>query len=706
MFHAFGNATQVPPASWRDEPATRGTFNILSSCLITLGLCLWTALHLNIPRHNEGAWVTPMRKASWLLLGLLAPEMIAYTAWYQRQAALNLTAVAKRRLGQPLEGSIIQKLAAFFRRSDPPDKSEMEDNQTATPTVKRHYQWTTVHSFYTNMGGFVFDTTEVDAKFLPNSRERLTLTPRGLLYILEHEPDLIPDISEKQIWDKSKAGNLAKTLICLQAIWFCVQCIVRFAQGLAISLLELNVFCHAICALLMYILWWDKPMDIEEPTALRGKVVREMCALMCMRSSDGHSSGCTELPHGVRYGSASDRNIAEAYVSNDEKRPTSILKMLLLAVSFPVLLCLGIVLYVLLPFYGLFRICKGVVQLFGGKHIEKPDLLGHRRTLECRLKWTAPRSVDGQLEGADNDESFPVDLTHSSADASEFEGRTISPPSSTPAGIVDHGVYVTGNKATQSPQAPPQSISTSHIDGISLALGKWSQGAFFPWQPTPDHTPTSINLSATDVARWRLCASALQRYCPSTQRLQEDGTDSHQDFPAHQSVCDRSPDWPLSDYLSCAGDGRKPVTAILVGFSIAGLAYGGLHLLAWDAPFSSQLEHNLWRISGIILACSGMVFTIGFLLRKWMIRSGLTKFRKKLRTQPGRLNLVGHFISVIVIVAPVYVVCGVYIGARGIFGRGIFHPAGALAGHSVSVAKMVAVFPAYLVGLLTSQMSF
>jgi hypothetical protein len=100
MFNAFGNATQVPPASWRNEPATRGTWNILSSCLITLGLCLWTALHLNIPRHKEGAWLSQIRKTGWLLLGLLAPEMLAYTAWYQRQAAHKLDAVMRRKLGQ------------------------------------------------------------------------------------------------------------------------------------------------------------------------------------------------------------------------------------------------------------------------------------------------------------------------------------------------------------------------------------------------------------------------------------------------------------------------------------------------------------------------------------------------------------------------------------------------------------------------------
>ncbi|SPO07084.1 uncharacterized protein DNG_09778 [Cephalotrichum gorgonifer] len=47
--------------------------------------------------------------------------------------------------------------------------------------------------------------------------------------------------------------------------WFCAQCITRLEQQLSISLLELNTFGHAICTLLVYCLWWSKPLDIAEP---------------------------------------------------------------------------------------------------------------------------------------------------------------------------------------------------------------------------------------------------------------------------------------------------------------------------------------------------------------------------------------------------------------------------------------------------------
>jgi hypothetical protein len=76
------------------------------------------------------------------------------------------------------------------------------------------------------------------------------------------------NISGKDLEDKSKASSLAKGLVCLQALWFSVQCLARVAQGFPVTLLELNKFAHSTCALVVYILWWDKPLDVEQPTCL------------------------------------------------------------------------------------------------------------------------------------------------------------------------------------------------------------------------------------------------------------------------------------------------------------------------------------------------------------------------------------------------------------------------------------------------------
>ncbi len=143
------------------------------------------------------------------------------------------------------------------------------------------------HSHYAVMGGFAFDTTAMKQKFLPDERERVTLTSLGVLRLATVAPHLLPNLSISQISDKSKANNLAKTIVCLQASWFISQCISRMAGHLSVSLLELSTFAHAVCAMLAYFLWWDKPFDVEEPTLIEGQDLAVVCAGMYMRSSIG-----------------------------------------------------------------------------------------------------------------------------------------------------------------------------------------------------------------------------------------------------------------------------------------------------------------------------------------------------------------------------------------------------------------------------------
>jgi hypothetical protein len=225
MFNAFGKATQVPLASWRDEPSTRGTWNILSTCLITLGLCLWTALHLNIPQHKEGVWRPKMRKTCWLLLGLLAPEMIAYTAWYQRRAAHKLDAVMRRKLGQRPDHTCAQRLTAFFtrccrcgKRGTGRETKDVELDNSSSRAASRRHRWTTVHSFYANMGGFVFDTSDADINFLPNSRQRLTLTPRAYCISSSTNPTLFPKFLRNTFVTR------AKPVVWPRPLFACKRC--------------------------------------------------------------------------------------------------------------------------------------------------------------------------------------------------------------------------------------------------------------------------------------------------------------------------------------------------------------------------------------------------------------------------------------------------------------------------------------------------
>ena len=75
MERIFGNSSTPNPANWKSEPLERGTYSILSTCIITLGLCVWTAIHLNVPEHG-GYWPQIRRKIGWMILGFLAPELV------------------------------------------------------------------------------------------------------------------------------------------------------------------------------------------------------------------------------------------------------------------------------------------------------------------------------------------------------------------------------------------------------------------------------------------------------------------------------------------------------------------------------------------------------------------------------------------------------------------------------------------------------
>jgi hypothetical protein len=136
---------------------------------------------------------------------------------------------------------------------------------------------------YAVMGGFAVDQHDAEEPYFPKSLSRLTILPAGLRLLANVDFSLIPDISKEEISDKSKANGLAKSIVCVQAFWFCVQCITRLSQGLPITLLELNTFVHALCALLIYWLWWHKPLDVAEPTLIKGNEIHGLVALLSIR---------------------------------------------------------------------------------------------------------------------------------------------------------------------------------------------------------------------------------------------------------------------------------------------------------------------------------------------------------------------------------------------------------------------------------------
>jgi hypothetical protein len=73
----------IETAGYTPGPDTRGTLDILWTCLGVLFLCSWSILRLNIPRSTDSDWHIFWRKIKWMLVGLLAPEFLTSIALYQ-----------------------------------------------------------------------------------------------------------------------------------------------------------------------------------------------------------------------------------------------------------------------------------------------------------------------------------------------------------------------------------------------------------------------------------------------------------------------------------------------------------------------------------------------------------------------------------------------------------------------------------------------
>ncbi|KLO11468.1 hypothetical protein SCHPADRAFT_942033 [Schizopora paradoxa] len=269
-FKQLALANGKAPRLWIAQPDFRGTFGILSLCLSTLLICVWNAIHPDIPMRRFSTTRKLFVAFMWMVVAIFAPELLLFIAFNQRLAATKVLKLASKTF------------------SAPPSKSagEGDDTDLSERNVgKRKHPLTIVHGFYSAMGGFVFDFLDEEGQldgptFLPPGQTRMCISASGVQFLLRHDPDLIPDISEYSITERSKGSSFAKAVLVAQLAWFCANCISRLAQHLPLSLLEIATVAHGLCGMITYALWWSKPLNVADPTPIRGKRAREACALM------------------------------------------------------------------------------------------------------------------------------------------------------------------------------------------------------------------------------------------------------------------------------------------------------------------------------------------------------------------------------------------------------------------------------------------
>ena len=210
----FGDGVSSEAAGWKPDPSHRGTYNILSTCFVTLGLCIWTAIHLNIPEYR-GSWRRQVgRKIGWMTLGFIAPELVAFTAFQQYRTARSLT--EKMKYHFPLG---TRESPAKGERPET-DIEETLDRPMPRGQGRKH-RWTIVHSYFGVMGGFA-QIADGERNWFPLTTDgktrhvRLTISPDALVYLEEHLPGSVPDLPQSLIEDKSKGSAFTKSIVCFQ----------------------------------------------------------------------------------------------------------------------------------------------------------------------------------------------------------------------------------------------------------------------------------------------------------------------------------------------------------------------------------------------------------------------------------------------------------------------------------------------------------
>lgn len=191
-----------------------------------------------------------------MVFGALAPEYIAAMAYTQRQEVKKLQAETQN-LRDTIE---LDTNLPVPQRTDTDAENQARQIATETFRSKSIENWTIKHCWYCVMGGFTITPPESTKPFVVNGEQLLWLLERGHIEM--------PSITLDEIKDKSKSDSLLKSMAMLQALWFVVRTIVRAAQSLPITTLEITTISYVVCMIPIELLWWSKPYGVSCATPL------------------------------------------------------------------------------------------------------------------------------------------------------------------------------------------------------------------------------------------------------------------------------------------------------------------------------------------------------------------------------------------------------------------------------------------------------
>ncbi|KAF7370049.1 hypothetical protein MSAN_00634900 [Mycena sanguinolenta] len=179
-------------------------------CLATIFACTWVSVHPNVPPPGQSCLQLYWRRLKMMLIAIIAPEiMVGFAA---RQ---------------------------FF----------------ASRRLSKEFEFSTMHGFFFCMGGFISS-----AGYPVATKKQLEDPALGSEFRAA-----IRNINEEDIMDKSKGDALSKSVALLQGMWFILQCVARVHQRIPVTQLEVATLAFAVVNLFIWLLWWNKPLDVQRP---------------------------------------------------------------------------------------------------------------------------------------------------------------------------------------------------------------------------------------------------------------------------------------------------------------------------------------------------------------------------------------------------------------------------------------------------------
>ncbi|KAE9969585.1 hypothetical protein EG328_006798 [Venturia inaequalis] len=122
--------------------------------------------------------------------------------------------------------------------------------------------WTRSHSWFATMGGFAVRNPAGHLRALDSDT---------FLRLLKNQTIAVPRISVTDIEKKSNGNGAIKAIAAIQILYLAAEILGRAVQHLAVTTLELFTLAMAMMALILYAIWWDKPLDVMLPFEVEPK---------------------------------------------------------------------------------------------------------------------------------------------------------------------------------------------------------------------------------------------------------------------------------------------------------------------------------------------------------------------------------------------------------------------------------------------------